>query len=105
MGGLAPVAPTLTFGLGIKQLLFSWAPVGDADYYRLLEDPDGYSGYTQIGGDLTTTIYDHDIGLYLRPTARYMLEACKSGGCLVQRRSDWESVGRDCVSSNLGMSA
>jgi predicted porin len=80
-GTTAPAAPVLTLGFGIKKPLFSWAPVDGAVYYRLFEDADGFSGYTQIGGNLTTTIYDHDIALYLRPTARYILEACNNAGC------------------------
>jgi hypothetical protein len=75
------VSPSLSLNYGIKQLKFSWNAVAGADYYRLFENPDGASGYTQLSGDLTTTSYNHDISLYRRLNASYMVEACNSAGC------------------------
>jgi hypothetical protein len=51
--------------------------------YRLFEDKDGSSGYTQVGGDLQSVslTYDLIVPLYLRMNARYILKACNSGGC------------------------
>lgn len=77
-----PPAPTLTLGYGIKQLKFTWAAVSGANYYQLFENPDGVSGYTQVGGDLTATTYDHGIALHRRVNARYLLKACNSAGCV-----------------------
>lgn len=76
-----PVSPRLSLNFDIKQLKFSWNAVTGADYYRLFENPDGVSGYTQVSGDLTTTSYNHDISLYRRLNASYMVEACNSAGC------------------------
>jgi hypothetical protein len=76
-----PAAPALSLSYGVKQLKFSWNAVADTDYYKLLENPDGVSGYTQVGADLTTTGYDHDIPLYRRLNATYLVEACNSAGC------------------------
>ena len=76
-----PAAPSLALGYGIKRLKFSWNTVNGADYYKLSENPDGVSGYSQVGGDLTTSSYDHDIALYRRVNASYILEACNNAGC------------------------
>lgn len=77
----APVMPVLSLDYGIKQLKFGWNAVSGATYYKLLENPDGVSGYSQIGNNLTGTSYDHDIPLFRRVNASYILEACNSGGC------------------------
>lgn len=69
----------------IKQLSFSWPSVSGADTYRLLENPDGVSGYIQIDGDFpsTTTSFDHDIAVHLQDwtNASYILQSCVSGDC------------------------
>lgn len=77
----APAAPTLSLGYDIKQLKFTWSPMSGVTYYRLLENPDGVSGYTQVGSNLTATAYDHGVFLPQRVNARYRLEACNSAGC------------------------
>lgn len=72
-------------GYKIKQLAFSWPGVADADTYRLLENPDGVSGYSQIGGDFpaTTTSYDYDIAVHLQnwANASYILQSCIGTDC------------------------
>jgi len=77
----APAAPTPTLGFSIKTLQFSWPAVSGATYYRLYENPDGGSGYTQVGGDLTTTSVNHTIFLPRRLNALYIVAACNSAGC------------------------
>jgi hypothetical protein len=77
----APAAPTLAVTYGLKQLLFSWAAVSNASYYRLLERPDTGASFAQIGGNLTTFNFSHDIAVYKRVNAMYRLEACNSVGC------------------------
>jgi hypothetical protein len=78
-----PAAPTLAISFGLKQLLFDWSASSGATHYKLFENPDGVSGFTQVGGDLTTTntvldiaVHRHDWG-----NARYLVEACNSFGC------------------------
>jgi hypothetical protein len=78
-----PPASTLTISFGLKQLLFDWTAASGATHYRLFENPDGVSGFTQVGADLTTTntvldiaVHRHDWG-----NARYLVEACNSFGC------------------------
>ena len=77
----SPAPPTLSYDL--KTFRFSWPAVENATHYRLLENPDGNSGYSQIGGDILTTAYDHAItvSLWQRLNASYMLQACDAIGC------------------------
>jgi hypothetical protein len=62
-------------------LTFTWPAVADADFYRVFEDPDGVSGFTQIGSDLTANEYTNNISLTERNGARYVVAACNSEGC------------------------
>ena len=72
----------LSFGK-IKTLSFCWQDKPDATYYQLLEDPDGQSGYTQVGKDIKPNIQavDHIVPLYARVNARYLLKSCNVSGC------------------------
>lgn len=74
--------PALAF-TAIKTFRFDWTDVAGATHYKLLEDPDGASGYTQVGNDITsgTQTVDHVVPLYKRVNARYLLQACNSAGC------------------------
>ena len=69
----------------IKQLVFSWGAVDDADYYRLMENPDGHSGFTQIGDNILagTLTASRDIAAHLFDwvEAQYIVEACNVTGC------------------------
>ncbi|HEX5636669.1 MAG TPA: hypothetical protein VFY78_06250, partial [Gammaproteobacteria bacterium] len=66
-----------------KTLLFNWSAISNASYYRLLENANGISGYSQKGGDLTSTNFSFGIAahFYDWPDAKYMLEACNNRGC------------------------
>jgi hypothetical protein len=76
-----PLALSLT-PTAIKTFHFSWTDVADETEYRLLEDPDGASGYTQVA-TLAADATSHDLEVFLptRINARYILQACNSGGC------------------------
>ena len=76
-----PAAPTLSLGFGVKELKFTWPGVSGADFYRLLENPDGVSGYTPVAADITALSYNHTIPVHRRMNASYVLEACNAGGC------------------------
>lgn len=84
---VTPTAPAATAldpaGYAIRQLLFSWSAVADADYYRVLENADGVSGYTQIGADTTVTNYAHPISVIAQDwtDASYLVQACNTTGC------------------------
>ena len=71
-----PATPTLSFD--IKTFRFSWTDVPHATHYRLLENPDGYSGYTQVGADIPrgTGTFDHVVPLFERVNASYILQSC-----------------------------
>ena len=66
-----------------KTLRISWQGSPDARTYRVLENPDGISGFTDISGELdaTTTDFDHLVALYSRVNAQYILQACNVEGC------------------------
>jgi hypothetical protein len=87
-GGLA--APVLSLAPGLKQLRFSWTSVAGATSYRLLQNPDGASGFTQVGPDLTTTSMALDVTVYRQNWARalYLVEACNSNGCASSNQVD-----------------
>jgi hypothetical protein len=79
-----PASPTFTLNpQSIKDFEFTWTDVPGAPTYRLLENPDGASGYTAITGTLPagTTTHHHTVFLPERLNARYVLQACNSQGC------------------------
>ena len=80
----APEAADLTLSFGkVKIFSFNWQDSPKATYYQLFEDPDGQSGYTQVGGDIMPNIQtvDHIVPLYARVNARYLLKSCNASGC------------------------
>lgn len=83
-GNTATGAFQLDLDFDIKQLKFSWAPVAGATYYRLYENRDGASGFTQVGGDLATTEATLEIATHRHDwdDARYLVEACSDQGCV-----------------------
>jgi len=76
-------AALLSLKIGIKQLQFSWSVVSNATHYKLMENPDGSSGFSQLGADITTTSHTVDIAVHRQdwPNARYLLQACDENGC------------------------
>lgn len=80
--GVTVVSPELFLGMniGLKQLQFSWLDTTGAAYFKLLEDPDGASGYSQAGVNLTTASFDLDISVpgVDWDNAKYILQACDS---------------------------
>lgn len=67
----------------IRSFRFSWNDAPDETGYRLLEDPDGASGYSPIA-DLpaNSTQHDHEVFLPERVNARYRLQVCKHQDCV-----------------------
>lgn len=75
--------PSLSLTLqSIKTLAFSWEDVADETEYRLLENADGISGYTQIAS-IAADATSHELEVFLpgRINASYILQACNSDGC------------------------
>lgn len=72
-----PTGLSITSGTSFR---FTWNGVAGATAYRLLEDP-GSGIFTQVGGDLTSTSYFHQVPLWQRVNAQYMVQACDAAGC------------------------
>jgi hypothetical protein len=79
---IPPGQPVLSF-VSAKTLRFSWTDVDDATHYKLLENPDGGSGFAQVGSDILqgSQSVDHEITLYARLNAQYRLQSCNAAGC------------------------
>jgi hypothetical protein len=80
-----PEEPTVSVTGDIKTLNFSWSEPEYVDYYRLMENPDGHSGFTQAGDDIpagTLSVPKH-IAVHLHDweNALYKVQACNSAGC------------------------
>ena len=68
----------------VKGFQFSWTDVTDATFYRLMENPDGSSGFSQLGADIVqgTQTVTELVALYARVNAQYVLQSCNAGGCV-----------------------
>jgi len=84
--GVVPVTaalPILSFS-AVKNFRFDWTDVSDATHYRLMENPDGVSGFLQVGSDIAQGMegVDHVVPLYKRLNAVYILQSCNASGCI-----------------------
>ncbi|WP_075109819.1 hypothetical protein [Halofilum ochraceum] len=85
---IAPSAPVAQLELSltpqsVKTFRFSWIDTAGETEYRLLENPDGVSGYTvvaRIAADATG--HEHLAFLPGRINASYVLQACNDAGCI-----------------------
>lgn len=67
----------------VKTFRFIWTDVANENEYRLLEDPDGVSGYSQIASIAAgSSSYELEVALPKRINARYILQACNAEGCV-----------------------
>ena len=67
-----------------KIFRFSWLPSTGADFYRVLENPDGVSGFSDVSGDIdaNTLQFDHRVALHKRMSASYIVQACNEQSCV-----------------------
>ena len=67
-----------------KVFRLSWGESSAATHYRVLENPDGNSGFNPVSGDLSveTRSFDHRVPLFRRLNARYMVQACNDLSCI-----------------------
>ena len=67
----------------VKSFDFTWTDSSDATYYKLMENQDGNSGFTQVGSNISsgTQTYSHIVPLYARMNAQYILQGCNDAGC------------------------
>jgi hypothetical protein len=79
----SPAGATVSAAYGVKEVVLSWEPVNGAEFYRVMKNPDGVSGFSQVGNDLTTTSYVDTVAVHLTDWANesYLVEACNGGGC------------------------
>ena len=81
-GGTPPAQVSATVSLSQPKVLsFSWNDVA-ANHYKLLKNPDGSSGYTQVGANITTTSVDETIGVHIQDwvNASYIVQSCNALG-------------------------
>jgi hypothetical protein len=77
----APSAPAgLTVTYSAKSFVFSWNATAGARFYKLLEDPDGVSGFSEVASSIAATTHTHAISVTRRLSATYALQACNFGG-------------------------
>ncbi|MDX1443350.1 MAG: hypothetical protein R3270_06175 [Gammaproteobacteria bacterium] len=79
-----PAKPSVSLGFEpIKTFTFTWTDVTDATHYQLQQNPDGVSGYTQVGSDISqgTGTVSIVVPLHKRSNAEYILSACNDNGC------------------------
>lgn len=80
-----PPAPHLTVSARVKTLTFRWERVTDVSYYRLMSNPDGHSGFAQVGGLIPVRSTHKAIGVPVHlldwANAVYFLSACNRRGC------------------------
>lgn len=84
---LLPPSTAATLALSFhatKTFRFTWTDVEGATHYKLLENADGNSGFSQINDDIGSGIqtYEHIVPLYKRVNALYVLQACNAAGCV-----------------------
>lgn len=78
----AAASPLLTF-TQVKNFRFTWSDQAGATHYRLLENADGNSGFTQVGSDIAAgvEVIDHIVPLFNRINAQYILQTCFNTPC------------------------
>jgi len=66
-----------------KTFRINWQSSEGAEYYRVLENPDGLSGYTTIIEDLASSVqrFDWRVALHQRINASYIVQSCNAIGC------------------------
>lgn len=96
-----PGPPAVSVSADVKQLMFAWDEVAGATHYRLLENVDGHSGFTQSGDDIPagTLSVTRDIAVHLHDFANalYMLQACNSSGCAGSAEVSATNLGLDAI--------
>ena len=66
-----------------KTIRITWQNTPNASHYRVFENPDGVSGFSEISGqlDASTVSFDLRIALYSRVNAQYFVQSCNDHGC------------------------
>lgn len=82
-----------------KQFLFSWTSSPGSEHYKLLENPDGMSGFTQVGSDIPGT--DNSISIHVPLfelyNGEYLVDSCNSIGCNSSNNISSSNVVNDAI--------
>ena len=80
-----PAKPQVSVLGDIKKFIFNWSATDGVDHFRLLENVDGHSGFSQVGGNIPagTLTTSRDISVHLTDfvNGQYIIEACNVSGC------------------------
>jgi hypothetical protein len=80
-----PAAPAVTLDVSTKQLNLSWNAVPTALTYKVFLNPDGASGFTQVGADVaaptTSASLDVSVHTFKWAAASVRVEACNATAC------------------------
>lgn len=80
-----PAAPAVTLSAGTKRLDLSWNAVPTALTYKVFLNPDGASGFTQVGADVpaptTSASLDVSVHTFNWASASLRVEACNDSAC------------------------
>lgn len=80
---------------GIKTLDFAWDDIAGVDHYRLLENPDGVSGFAPVDAfTAETTELTRNIPVHLLDwtAASYLVEACLDADCTNKRTGNTAAI-------------
>lgn len=84
-----PRAPRVDVEAIQNRLVIRWLIVPGATHYKLLENADGHSGFTQVGADIPPVILgssvDVSVHIYDYINALYIVQACNQLGCTDSR--------------------
>jgi len=77
------VSDATLIGVPVKSFKFIWSDVGNASYYKILENFDGDSGFVQIGENIrkNSQEYIHIVPIIQRVNAQYIIQSCNGIGC------------------------
>lgn len=80
-----PAGPVVTLNVSTKRLDLSWSAVPTALTYKVFLNPDGASGFTQVGADVaaptTTASLDVSVHTFNWAAALLRVEACNDSAC------------------------
>ena len=67
-----------------KTFRINWQLAEGAEFYRVLENADGLSGFIQVSNDLNGSVqsFNHRVALFKKFNASYIVQSCNTSGCM-----------------------
>ena len=93
-------APSVKAAYGVKSVILSWGAVNGVTHYLVFRDPYGVSGFSQVGGDKTSTRFSDTLALHLAGNIRHFVGAVLGGTGYIRDR-DAEFSRRDVPRAGL----